>query len=438
VEAAESRVTQDLERLAVADAEEAAGILAQREANERERVALGAGTEAQGKTGSAVDGTQALDAALAELRDLEDSEALEPIPAAPGNLVTQRDREFQEIRARLQASEAEASRLQAALDAAQKELDALGSRIESASQGLTERQGRRADAESRIGVILERSGSVEALGAALETARERVGAIAARIAEKEEVRRALDTKALQAEKAREEARRARLLNEERQARDEQNRLKGQLQSGAFADLDTESDRLEAALEACQERLVQLERESAMLTLLRDLFEEEQNRMATEFSAPLQRGMEAYLSCILPEASAPVLRYDAAQGFHDLAWRREDGVAWEFDSLSGGAREQLMAALRLAMAEVLAGVEGRNGDGEGVEAGDGTTAPATRTPEGLPVVFDDSFVNADPGRMKGILRMLERAADRGLQVMVFTCDPAGVAALGDEVKVELRP
>jgi DNA repair exonuclease SbcCD ATPase subunit len=453
VEAAESQVTREMERLGVSDVEEAAAILAQREAIDRERSELGTGADARGRAGGAADGAQALEAALAELRSLEASEGLEPLEhpsheaagsgpspdsgdpmpggpfgtgdtsAAVQDLVTLRDRELQETRARLHASEAEASRLQTDLDQAQRELDALGTRIGSASETLQELQRRRADAESRMAVVLEKHDSVEVLEAAVETARERVEAITARIAELEVVRATLDTDALQAERAREQARRTRLLDAERQARDEQNRLKGRLESGEAADLDAESERLEAALEACQGRLVGLEREAAMLTLLRDLLEEEQNRMATEFSAPLQRGIEAYLSCILPEASKPALEYEAGRGFHDLAWRREDGVAWEFDALSGGAREQLMAALRLAMAEVLAGV--------GV---DPDTPSKSGSPEGLPVVFDDSFVNADPKRMKGILRMLERAAERGLQVLVFTCDPA---ELEDEVKVEIR-
>jgi uncharacterized protein YhaN len=46
-----------------------------------------------------------------------------------------------------------------------------------------------------------------------------------------------------------------------------------------------------------------------------------------------------------------------------------------------------------------------------------------------VVFDDSFVSTDPGRMRNLQRMLDLAASRGLQVIVLSCDPGRYAALG---------
>ena len=72
----------------------------------------------------------------------------------------------------------------------------------------------------------------------------------------------------------------------------------------------------------------------------------------------------------------------------------------FDVLSTGAREQFAAALRVTMAEVLA------------EAYDGS----------LPVLFDDAFANSDPERQAGVYRMLQKASEQGLQVILLTCDP----------------
>jgi uncharacterized protein YhaN len=79
----------------------------------------------------------------------------------------------------------------------------------------------------------------------------------------------------------------------------------------------------------------------------------------------------------------------------------------FAALSGGAREQVAAAMRLAMAEVLAA--GHDGC--------------------LPLVFDDAFAHSDPARIQSLLRMLDLAARRGLQVIVLTCTPADYAGLG---------
>ena len=64
------------------------------------------------------------------------------------------------------------------------------------------------------------------------------------------------------------------------------------------------------------------------------------------------------------------------------------------------REQLSAALRLSMADVLKSEH------------DGC----------LPLIFDDAFANTDQTRIPLIKRMLNEAVKRGLQIIVLTCDP----------------
>ena len=64
----------------------------------------------------------------------------------------------------------------------------------------------------------------------------------------------------------------------------------------------------------------------------------------------------------------------------------------FSPLSAGAKEQFAATLRFAAAEILA------------EPFGGT----------LPVFFDDSFVNSDQDRIKGLSRALDRAQHHGLR------------------------
>jgi hypothetical protein len=86
--------------------------------------------------------------------------------------------------------------------------------------------------------------------------------------------------------------------------------------------------------------------------------------------------------------------------------RPDGAlgACDFETLSGGTCEQVAAAVRLAMAELLA------------QAHDGS----------LPVVFDDAFGYADPERVRALQRMLELGASRGLQIIALTCNAADYA------------
>jgi hypothetical protein len=82
----------------------------------------------------------------------------------------------------------------------------------------------------------------------------------------------------------------------------------------------------------------------------------------------------------------------------------------FDVLSGGTREQVAAAARLAIAEVLAESFGGS----------------------LPVVFDESFAHSDPDRTRALQDMLYRAGDRGLQVIVLATHGSDFATLGARV------
>ena len=77
------------------------------------------------------------------------------------------------------------------------------------------------------------------------------------------------------------------------------------------------------------------------------------------------------------------------------------------------REQLAAALRLSMADVLKGSH------------DGC----------LPLVFDDAFTNSDPERVDLVKGMLSTAVERGLQVILLTCDPTAYGGFADQL-VEL--
>lgn len=165
---------------------------------------------------------------------------------------------------------------------------------------------------------------------------------------------------------------------------------------------------EAKAREAAERCAAEERRARALQLLHGLFQEEQQRLADQFTAPLAAKISGYLECLFgPGARAEVrLEGNEFTGLQ-LVCPAQSAGAFEFESLSGGTKEQLAAAVRLAMAEVLA------------EAHEGC----------LPVVFDDAFAYADPGRVQSVQRMLDLAASRGLQVIVLTCTPADYAALG---------
>ncbi|MEX2579854.1 MAG: hypothetical protein WD342_12420 [Verrucomicrobiales bacterium] len=161
----------------------------------------------------------------------------------------------------------------------------------------------------------------------------------------------------------------------------------------------------ARAESDAERHRSLERRAEAIRLLRDRFAAEQQELSDRFSRPLAEKVSAYLQQVFgPVATASVSVEDGVIG----RWRMaRDGTEFAFDKLSGGAREQVAGAVRLAMAEILA------------NDFDGT----------LPVVFDDAFTNADPERVRSLHRMLDLAARHGLQIILLTCNPSDYAALG---------
>ncbi|MCP9915709.1 AAA family ATPase [Cyanobium sp. ATX 6F1] len=156
---------------------------------------------------------------------------------------------------------------------------------------------------------------------------------------------------------------------------------------------------QAEWEATRAERAAIERRVAALQLLQTLFLAAQDDLASRYGAPLTAALGPYLLALGQAAEAPQLQLDPQQGFGDLLLR-QDGESFGFERLSGGMREQLASALRLALAEVL------------LPAYDGC----------LPLVFDDAFTNTDPQRLPLIRQMLALGVSRGVQVILLTCTP----------------
>lgn len=175
------------------------------------------------------------------------------------------------------------------------------------------------------------------------------------------------------------------------------------------------DQLEAALENSSTERIRLEKDALMLDLLRQLLQDEQTAMALQYTAPVIKRLDDYLNCCCENATRSSIEYQSTKGFLNLKWQRgATGVAWPFSVLSGGSKELLAAALRLSMAEVLAGAY--NGC--------------------LPLVFDDAFSNVDPSRWDGLSALLCRGEEQGLQLLVFSCDPNFAASLIAKNRIKL--
>lgn len=164
---------------------------------------------------------------------------------------------------------------------------------------------------------------------------------------------------------------------------------------------------EARRASAEEHVSAVTRKAQAIALIDELFQQEQRALADRFSQPLAEKIGDYLKRLFgPEARAVVSFEDNVFKSIQLV-RSAQGGAVSFDSLSGGTREQVAAAVRLAIAELLATDHGGS----------------------LPIVFDDAFAYSDPDRVNTMQGMLDLGASRGLQVIVLSCNPSDYAGLG---------
>ena len=171
------------------------------------------------------------------------------------------------------------------------------------------------------------------------------------------------------------------------------------------------------LAAAEEQYKIVERKANAINLLNDLFRSEQQQLSLTFTKPLADKIGAYLKFIYG-TNVTVSITDNYGKFEGLTISRNgflNGHALEYSVLSGGTKEQVAVAMRLAMAEVLATDHGGC----------------------LPIVLDDAFANTDSNRIKALQNMLDYAAyQRGLQVIVLSCNPQEYDSLGAKME-ELR-
>ncbi|MFZ9228739.1 MAG: ATP-binding protein, partial [Prochlorococcaceae cyanobacterium] len=176
------------------------------------------------------------------------------------------------------------------------------------------------------------------------------------------------------------------------------------------------EQLQAAWELAAAERQRLEQRTAALQLLLQLFRSAQQELGSRYCLPLQSSLQGYLEALeLPSSGSAQMHYDPQEGFGALQLQ-QGNQSFGFTQLSGGMREQLAGGLRLALAEVL--------------------QPAYDNC--LPLIFDDAFSNSDPLRREGVLRMLQRGIDRGLQIIVFSCTPAdfGDLAQASGLRIDL--
>lgn len=188
---------------------------------------------------------------------------------------------------------------------------------------------------------------------------------------------------------------------------------------SLSEVDPAADveQCQAQLETAQIELDRLQQQTDAWLLLRQLFQQARGAIAERYSLPLNHAIGRYLGHLGIAGQQAQLEFDPKAGFRGLNLL-QGGQGFAFEQLSGGMREQLGAALRLAMAEVL--------------------QPAYDN--SLPLVFDDAFTNSDSERLEGLGRMLKQGVDAGIQIILLSCNPSEYRALAERLGsvIELGP
>ncbi|MFM7312937.1 MAG: AAA family ATPase [Cyanobium sp.] len=411
LELTQEQLTAALNALGVASPEAAEALLEQRTGLEQQRAGLGNQT---------ADALLSLESQRAELaqRLLQLETELESLAASRGALAEEQP--LPQALADLQSLQQQTRRTLhhtvAAWQIAERELDAARTSLQQFRQQrvveagqlevvrgeLADRRARLAGLEGERGDLAAQRHQLTDLQADLQRAEAERNRLQAQ-------RAALGHQDLEQQQERLQAQLLMLHNRQEQLIDQRGAAKQRCDTISAEDPFALVEQARLQLETAEADERQLRRLIEAHVLLRDLFQEAQADLSSRYSEPLALAIGAYLRPLVPDGPVVQLSYDQGRGFEGLQLRR-GGEFYAFEALSGGMREQLAAALRLSMADVLK------------DAHDGC----------LPVVFDDAFTNSDPERIALVRRMLQTAVQRGLQVILLTCDPLAYGAFAEQV------
>ena len=264
-----------------------------------------------------------------------------------------------------------------------------------------------------LAAALARHGDDAARAAALALARAENDLRASEFAVQQSALDALFPQALDDDERRSERARARAEQRRAAAQSRKAVAAAAMASDGAVDPEARRTELRGDLQRARSQQAALEAQARAHQRIDEFFQQEKSALSMRFTEPLAERIGDYLQAALGSAAQARVEWD--DGLSELRLARGAGGEFSFEALSGGTRELFAAAVRLAIAELLAVDHGGS----------------------LPVVFDDAFTNCDPERVRAVQRMLDRAAQRGLQVILLACNPSDYATLG-AATVTLRP
>jgi DNA repair exonuclease SbcCD ATPase subunit len=183
----------------------------------------------------------------------------------------------------------------------------------------------------------------------------------------------------------------------------------QAQANGVNDPSEQFELLRAEYERAQQAFRSASDQANAIKLLADTYKAATQALDAQYTRPLLERVGVYLASMFEHGARLELKKEG-EGFAEPTLVRpnsKDPYPTPFESLSGGAKEQVATAIRLATAEILA------------ENFGGT----------LPIVFDDAFAFTDRQRVQQVIRMLDLGANRGLQIILLSCTHEDYANLG---------
>lgn len=403
-----SKLADALERLILTDLDHATAVHEKRQALGEELAALNARLDAQGGDSLASELTKAADVLRAANSEVERRKALLDTDMAipcPGTVadgrafLASRQENFTHLDAAEARSRQSAEKARAAMEAATSARQRHTDEMAAAHQSVR-------DLDTRLKVLAETHGDAATRQANLSTAREAEKQAEECLSATRKAIANLAPETLSADL--EHYQRAITQQESRHRIAEERRItaRAQLAIDGSSDPQAELSLALARCDAAREIHASEDRRAKSVDKLHQLFNTSRETIDRNVVQPLADRVSRYLQCIF--GSGTGIRVDLSDsGIQGIDLIRAGDSTFSFPSLSGGAKEQVAAAVRLAMAEILAT------DHDGC----------------LPIIFDDAFAYTDSGRIQSLQRMLNLAALHGLQIIVLTCVPKDFSAFG---------
>ena len=181
-----------------------------------------------------------------------------------------------------------------------------------------------------------------------------------------------------------------------------------LRKDGSVDLKEEMEKAKARFESVKKQLELEKIKAEGLKLLVKLFQEERENIEKRYSKPFIEKINNYLNFIFRGKKQVMARIRPNGIDKVVLMDLNSNAEFPFEDLSGGTKEQVAAAIRLAAAELLA---------------------KEHKDKCLPIIFDDAFTNTDSKRRPAVHGMLFNASKNGLQLIVLTSNPEDYSGIG---------